>query len=88
MKLKGKCIIFGLTSPFYAFYDTIKEMKNIVNEGGNIIPIMPIDTDYGYEMATDFVNKIENISKKKIITCLEEAKRQEGDILIIAPCSR
>lgn len=87
MKLEGKKIAFGLTSTFYAFKNTIKEMKNIINEGGKIIPIMPIDT-YKNSKCINFINCIEDFSKRKIIFSEDEADREEADILVIAPCCR
>lgn len=87
MKLEGKKIAFGLTSTFYAFKNTIKEMKNIILEGGKIIPIMPIDT-YTDNRCINFANNIEDFSKRKIILSEEEADSEEADILVIAPCSR
>ena len=91
MKIEGKRIAFGLTSTFYAFRNTINEMKNIATQGGEIIPIMPIDTyktDSKYYKSIDFIKDIENITKKKIILMDEEADREEADILVIAPCCR
>lgn len=91
MKLKGKNIVFGLTSPYYAFRNTVDEMKNIVLEGGKIIPIIHIDSyeiNRKYGEFSDFKKEIEEISGRKIITCIGEAEREEGDIMIIAPCSR
>lgn len=91
MKLKDKRISFGLTSTFYAFKHTIKEMKNIMREGGEIFPIMPpctYKTDSKYYKSIDFVKDIEEITRKKIITTKEEAEELETDIMVIAPCSR
>lgn len=91
MKLKKKMIAFGLTNVFYTFRDTMSEMKTITLEGGNIIPIMSFNTYDGscrYGKISDFSNKIENITKKKIIYSVEEAEKVEADIMVIAPCSR
>ena len=87
MKLKGKKIAFGLTSALYTFKRTIAEMKKIVFEGGEVIPIMPINTynNTKYNIEFDFINDIENITGRKIITCDKEAEEVEADILIIAP---
>ena len=91
MKLKDKRISFGLTSTFYAFKHTIKEMRNIIREGGEIFPIMPsctYITDSKFYKSADFVRDIEEITRKKIIKTKEEAEELETDIMIIAPCSR
>lgn len=91
MKLKDKKIAFGLTHVFYAFDKTIEQMKNIVLEGGEIFPIMPITTyqsNSKYSDVIHFVTKIEEITGKKIISSNEEAVKVEADIMVIAPCSR
>lgn len=91
MKLKGRKIAFGLTDCFYAFKNTIAEMRDIALEGGKIIPIMPLDTyntNSKFYKSTDFIKEIESISNRKIIINEEETERVEADIMIIAPCSR
>jgi len=87
LKLKDKKIAFGLTSVFYAFPNTIEEIKNIIIEGGEVIPIMPIDT-YKNKNVSYFIKDIETITDKKIIIDKLEAERVEADIIVIAPCSR
>lgn len=87
MKLKDKKIAFGLTNTFYAFPKTIKEIKNIILEGGEVVPIMPIDTYNAIEV-NFFIKYIEEITNKKVIINDKEAERVEADIIVIAPCSR
>lgn len=91
MKIKGKRIAFGLTNAFYTFKKTIEEMKNIVSEGGEIIPIMDFDTystNSKYGKTIDFIKNIETITNRKIITSEEVAEEIEADIMVIAPCYR
>lgn len=91
MKLKDKKIAFGLTNVYYAFPNTIREIKNIIFEGGEVIPIMPIDTykaDNQYYDVSSFIKDIETITNKKIIISDIEAEKVEADIIVIAPCSR
>lgn len=91
MKLQNKKIAFGLTSVFYTFENTIKEMKQIVAEGAKIIPIMPIDTyqtNSKYGKAKDFIQKIEKIADHQMILAGEEVEKIDTDIMVIAPCSR
>lgn len=90
MKIRDKKIVFALTSSFYTFKNTISEMEKIIKQKGNIIPIMSIDaytTNTKFGNAMDFINKIENITKQKIICNEREAEEEEGDILVICPCS-
>ncbi len=91
MNLKNKKIAFGLTCSFYTFKATIAEMKKIVSEGGNVIPIMSKNaytTNNKFGSANDYIKKIELITNRKVICGVEEAEEVESDIMIIAPCSR
>ena len=91
MNKKNINIAFGITGSFYTFQSTVLEIKKIVDKGGNVYPIMSksaftIDTKYG--KAKDFVNKIEEITNKKIIKNISDAEEINADIMVVAPCSR
>lgn len=96
MKLKDKKIGFCLTGSFCTFEKTLEQMKKIVEEGAEVIPIMSynsyeLDTKFG--KAEDFINRIKEITgKKEIIHTIQEAEpigpKKLTDIMIIAPCSR
>jgi len=91
LKLKDKKIAFGLTSSFYAFKNTIEEMKNIIKMGGKIIPIMSKNaytTDTKYYKAQELIKEIPRITNTEIIYKEEKAEEVEADIVVIAPCSR
>lgn len=95
MELKGKRIGFCFTGSFYAFKNTIDEIKKIIRKGGEILPIMSYyayNTDSKFGMAKDFVKEIENITNKRVIHTMQEAEYisnyHELDEMIIAPCSR
>ena len=91
MKIKNKKIAFGLTSPFYTYKATISEIKKIASEGADVFPIMSVGaytTDTKFGKAVDFIEKIEDITRKKIINTMQEAEELGSDILVIAPCSR
>lgn len=95
MKLKDKKVGFVLTGSFCTFKVTKEQIKNIVKEGAEVIPIM---SDKAYELDTKFgkanehIEEIEKITGKKIIHTIQEAEpigpKNLTDILIIAPCSR
>ena len=95
MKLKDKRVGFVLTGSFCTFKTTKEQIKNIVNEGAEVIPIM---SDHAYELDTKFgdakehIDEIEKITGKKIIHTIQEAEpigpKNLTDILIVAPCSR
>lgn len=94
MQLLNKKIIFGLTSSQYAFEKTIPQIVRLIKEGAEVIPVMSydaynIDTKFG--KAKDYVKKIEEITKRKIIHTNEEVEKfsdySEIDIMEICPCS-
>lgn len=94
MKLKNKNIGFCITGSFYMLKDTIFQMKEIIKEEANIIPIMSYNaykTDTKYGKAKDFVKEIEDITKATIIHTIKEAEKigskNMTDIMIIAPCT-
>ena len=96
MKLKGKKVGFCLTGSFCTFDKTLEQMKKLVEEGADVIPIMSynsyeLDTKFG--KAEDFINKIKDITgKQEIIHTIQEAEpigpKKLTDIILIAPCSR
>lgn len=95
MELKGIKIGFALTGSFCTFKKVIPKMKELINQGAEIIPIMSfnsynLDTKFG--KAKDFIKEIEELTDKKIIHTIQEAEpigtKKMTDIMVIAPCSR
>lgn len=95
MEVKGKKVGFVLTGSFCTFSKTIPKMKELVNKGAEIIPIMSfnsynMDTKFG--KAKDFIDKIEEITNKKIIHEIKDAEpigpRHMTEIMVVAPASR
>ena len=94
MNLKNKNIGFCLTGSFCTFKNTILQMKELVKEEVNLIPIMSYNaykTDTKFGNAKNFIEEIERITNNKIINTIEEAEpfgpKNMTDVLIIAPCS-
>ena len=95
MKLKDKKVGFVFTGSFCTFEKTKEQLKKIVEEGADVLPIM---SDHAYELDTKFgdaqthIKDIEKITGKKIIHTLQEAEpigpKHLTDIIIVAPCSR
>ena len=94
MELKDKKIGFTLTGSFCTFQKVIPKIKEIKKLGADIIPIMSfnsynLDTKFG--KAKDFIDEIEEITKRKIIHTIQDAEpigpKKMTDIMIIAPCS-
>ncbi|MEI3356661.1 MAG: dipicolinate synthase subunit B [Clostridia bacterium] len=94
MELNGIKIGFVLTGSFCTFKKTIPKIKELINQGAQVLPIISynsyeLDTKFG--KAKDFISQIEEITNKKIIHTITEAEpigpKKLTDIMIIAPCS-
>ena len=94
LDVKDKKIGYVLTGSFCTFSKTIPKMKELIDKGADIIPIMSynaynLDTKFG--KAKDFINEIEEITGKKIIHTIQEAEpigpKHLTDIMVVAPCS-
>ena len=94
MEIKGKKIGFVLTGSFCTFKVVIPIIKELIEKGAEVIPIMSfnsynLDTKFG--KAKDFIEEIEGYTSKKIIHTIEDSEpigpKKMTDILIIAPCS-
>lgn len=95
MLLVGKKVGFALTGSFCTFDKTIPQISRLIEEGADILPIMSFNSyniDSKFGKAKDFIDKIENITGKKIIHTIEDAEpigpKKLTDIMVIAPCSR
>ena len=91
MNLKNKIIAFGLTGSFYTFKNTILQIRELVNEGTKILPIMSYNaykTDINFGKSKNFINEIEELTEKKIIHTIKDVESLKMvDIMIIAPCT-
>lgn len=94
MELKNKRIGFCLTSAFGEFENIILQMKELLKEGAQILPIMSnnsYEKDTRFGKAIDFIKKIEELTGNKIIHSIEGAEpigpKKFTDIMIIAPCT-
>ena len=95
MELKDKKVGFVLTGSFCTFEKTKEQMKKLVKEGADVLPIM---SEHAYELDTrfgdakDHIKDIEEITGKKIIHTIQDAEpigpKNLTDIMIVAPCSR
>ena len=94
MELKGLKIGFALTGSFCTFSKTIPKIKELVQLGANVLPIMSfnaynMDTKFGN--ADDFISEIEEITGKKIIHSIIDAEpigpKKLTDIMVVAPAS-
>lgn len=89
MGLENKRIVIGITSSFYAIEKTIFQIKKLIDEGADIIPIMSFNC-YNLDFK-GFTKQIEDITGRKIIHTIEDAEpighKFETDIMAIIPCT-
>ena len=94
LDLSNKRIGFALTGSFCTFRKVLLELEKLTSLGADITPIMSqtsYSTDTRFGTAEGFVNRIETICKKNIISTLTAAEpigpQSLLDLLIIAPCT-
>ena len=85
---------FALTGSYCTFSKVIPQMKNLKDDGYNVIPIMSenaANTDTRFGTASDIKKQIEEITGNKIIASIKDAEpigpKKIIDALIIAPCT-
>jgi dipicolinate synthase subunit B len=84
----------GITGSFCTHSDVIKVVEELVDKGMDVYPIIShsvknFDTRFG--KAIDFIKKIEDITKKNIISSIVDAEPigPKGflDIMVVCPCT-
>ncbi len=94
MNLEGKKVGFVMTGSFCTFRKTIEQLKKIIAEKAEVLPIMSynayeMDTKFG--KAQDFINEIESITGNKIIHTITDSEpigpKHLTDIMIIIPAT-
>lgn len=94
MDLKDKKIGFAMCGSFCTFKRTIAELEKLAETGCDIMPIMSkisASTDTRFGTAEFFVNKVEEITGKKVITEIKDAEpigpKNLLDALVVIPCT-
>lgn len=94
MELEGVRIGFAMCGSFCTFKKVINELPGLKEKGAKLYPIMSetaASTDTRFGSAEGFREKIEEITKEKIITDIKNAEpigpKKLFDILVIAPCT-
>ncbi|MBE5964348.1 MAG: dipicolinate synthase subunit B [Lachnospira sp.] len=94
MKLEGKNVGFAITGSFCTFAQIKEEIKKLVEEKANVIPIFSYNaqsTDTRFCNAKEYVKEIEEITGNKAILTIADAEpigpKNLTDIMIIAPCT-
>lgn len=85
---------FAFCGSFCTFDTNLTLMQRLSDEGYDIVPIMShnastIDTRFG--KAKDYIEKIERICEKKVITTIQDAEpigpTHMTDIMLVSPCT-
>lgn len=94
MKLKGKTIGFALTGSHCTFEEIMPEIKRLVDEGVNVIPIISYNvknTDTRYGESADWQKQLKEITGNELITTIVQAEPigPKGllDLMVIAPAT-
>lgn len=89
--LENKRIAIGITSSLYVIERIIPQMKIMINEGAEIIPIMSFNAYNQKGKFQKSISEIETITNKKIIHTIEEAeligREIHTDVMAIIPCT-
>src|SRR5690625_2560895 len=92
MSLYGKRIGFGLTGSHCTYDLVYPELKRLMDEGAEVIPIVSftvrnIDTKFG--KAEEHIETIEEIAKRRVISTMQEAEplgpKFPLDCMVLAP---
>ena len=85
---------YAFCGSFCTLGASIASLEAIVNAGHDVLPIMSenaYSTDTRFQTASDFVTRVEDITKKKVIHTVKDAEPLGPftplDALIIAPCT-
>ncbi|MBQ6568929.1 MAG: dipicolinate synthase subunit B, partial [Clostridia bacterium] len=85
---------FALTGSFCTFSKIVPVIKELVDLGADVTPIMSANaytTDTRFGTAESFINTIEEICGKKIIHTIKDAEpigpQSLLDVMVIAPCT-
>lgn len=88
------CIGYALCGSFCTFKKAITQMEKLIELGYDVLPIMShtaYETDTRFGKAKDFVQKIEDITQKKIIRSIPMAEpigpKKMCDLLLVCPCT-
>ncbi|HHV59932.1 MAG TPA: dipicolinate synthase subunit B [Clostridiaceae bacterium] len=94
MSLKNLNVGFAVTGSFCTFAKIIPVIKQLLDEGADVHPIVSEtvnSTDTRFGTAKDFMNKLVELTGKKVISSIVDAEpigpKSLLDVLVIAPCT-
>ena len=94
MKFENLTVGFAVTGSFCTLKKTISHIRDLTENGANVIQIMSeitYNTDTRFGKAEDFISEIKSITGNEIITSIKGAEpigpKNILDALVIAPCT-
>ena len=85
---------YAMCGSFCTFKRAISEMKNLVDLGYDVLPVMSTTaaiTDTRFGSAKDFISQIEELTGKKIISTIKDAEpigpKKMCDLMLVCPCT-
>lgn len=94
MRLHGVKIGFALTGSHCCLDDVIPQVRNLVNEGAEVYPVMSdavFATDTRFGTSQKWKNMINEITDRDIISTIAGAEpigpQKLHDIIVVAPCT-
>ncbi|RHW36388.1 dipicolinate synthase subunit B [Neobacillus notoginsengisoli] len=92
MSLKGKRIGFGLTGSHCTYDAVYPEIKRLVEEGADVVPIVTFtvkNTETRFGKGEDWIERIETLTGKTVIDSIVKAEplgpKEPLDCMVIAP---
>lgn len=92
MKLAGKTIGFGVTGSHCTLEEIMPQIKTLVDEGANVIPIIThtiASTNTYFGKAEDWLKQLRDITGNEIISTIVDAEplgpKRPLDVMVIAP---
>ena len=94
MRLKGVKVGFGLTASHCCFEKVMPQVRNLVDEGAEVFPIIStaVDTtDTRYGTSRKWKEMLHNITGRQAFSTIVEAEvvgpQKLFDIVVVAPCT-
>lgn len=92
MKLAGKTIGFGVTGSHCTLEEIMPQVKRLVDEGANVIPIVShtvATTDTYFGNSEDWLKQLRDMTGNEIISTIVDAEplgpKRPLDLMVIAP---
>lgn len=92
--MEGITVGFALCGSFCTFERTLSLMTAFVSNGASVIPIMSYNaynTDTRFGKASEFIERIETLTGRRIISTITAAEpigpKKLCDVILVAPCT-